>query len=147
MKQKKTKTTRRGLLSEFFDESFFKPFNFYSFKIKGSKTPVTDFSETKTLYKLDLQCPGYKSSDLKVELKGHILLVSGLKKSSHQEKQTTYLFKESSLESFKRAFTLPKDANVEKVTCKMQDGILHLKIKKLAKLKPKSQQKEIPINR
>ncbi len=105
--------------------------------------PIADFSETKTLYKLDLQCPGYKPDDMLVELDGHNLTISGCQSSKKQEKDSTYLLKESSSHSFKRSFQLPNNTNLEKITCKMEDGVLKLKVKKL-KNSPKGK-KTVPI--
>ncbi len=117
-------------MNEFFNDNFLKPFDFYSFKVKGPKGPSANFSETKTLYKLDLECPGYKPADVLVELEGNRLYISACQSSQQEEKDSNYIFQERSSSSFSRAFTLPEDAKLDSVACKMQDGLLKIKIKK-----------------
>ena len=79
---------------------------------------------------------------------GHLLhmLSLTLHISSHEnekkeDKDKKYLIRERSVKSFERSFTLPEDAEEEKISASYQKGILSVFIPK----KPKEEPKKIAV--
>jgi HSP20 family protein len=104
--------------------------------------PATDIYETKDEYVFKLELPGISKDDVKVELEGANLRISGDRKEEKEVDKENYHRVERVCGSFARNFQLPKNANGEKVKANMKDGILELRIPKQEEAKAKS----IPIN-
>jgi len=104
--------------------------------------PATDIYETKEEYVFKLELPGISKDDVKVELEGDKLRITGDRKEEKEVEKENYHRVERVCGSFARSFQLPKNANGEKVSANMKDGILELRIPKQEEAKSKS----IPIN-
>lgn len=104
--------------------------------------PATDIFETKDDFVFKIELPGISKDDIKVELSGESLTVKGERKEEIEVKKEEFHRIERCGGTFTRNFTLPKNANGEKVTASMKDGILELRIPKQEKTKTKA----IPIN-
>jgi HSP20 family protein len=104
--------------------------------------PAADIYETKDEYVFKLEIPGVAKEDIKVELNGDKLSISGERKEETTINKENYHRVERYCGSFARSFQLPKNANGEKVNANMKDGILELRIHKQEEAKAKS----IPIN-
>ncbi|MFC2146209.1 Hsp20/alpha crystallin family protein [Acidobacteriota bacterium] len=104
--------------------------------------PAADIYETKEEYVFKLELPGISKDDIKVELEGDKLRISGDRKEEKDVEKENYHRVERVCGSFARSFQLPKNANGEKVNANMKDGILELRIPKQEEAKAKS----IPIN-
>lgn len=77
------------------------------------------FDEQSDHFALTLDVPGIKKSDLKVEVLGQTLTVSG---ESQRDKFTR---------TFKRSFTLPEAVDGSKIEAKFEDGVLELRLPKM----------------
>jgi len=127
-------------VNSFFSEKV--PEMFGSFKSMSSfRMNLIDGKDT---YHIDAEVPGVKKEDLKVELQGDTLVISGDKKSYIEQNKDQYKVVERSNGKFSRAFTLPQDADKSKITSKLEDGVLKIDIGKQKNMKP-SQQKQIEI--
>ncbi len=127
-------------VNSFFSEKV--PEMFGSFKSMSSfRMNLIDGKDT---YHIDAEVPGVKKEDLKVELQGDTLVISGDKKSYLEQNKDQYKVVERSNGKFSRAFTLPQDADKSKITSKLEDGVLKIDIGKQKNMKP-SQQKQIEI--
>lgn len=104
--------------------------------------PATDIYETKDEYVFKLELPGISKEDVKVELNGDKLSISGDRKEEKEVKREEYHRVERYCGSFARSFQLPKNADGQKVKAGMKDGILELRIPKREEAKAKS----IPIS-
>lgn len=104
--------------------------------------PATDIYETKDEYVFKLELPGISKEDVKVELNGDKLNISGDRKEEKEVKREEYHRVERVCGTFARSFQLPKNADGQKVKAGMKDGILELRIPKREEAKAKS----IPID-
>ncbi len=104
--------------------------------------PVTDIYETKEDYVFKVELPGVSKEEVKVELEGDKLSISGERKEEKEIKREEYHRIERYCGSFARSFQLPKNANGQGVKASMKDGILELRIPKQEEAKAKA----IPIN-
>ena len=84
-----------------------------------------------------MAAPGLTKDDFKINIENELLTVSAEKKSEQNEKTEKYTRKEFSLTSFKRSFTLPDFADVEKIAASYENGIMALVIPKKEEAKPK----------
>jgi len=108
----------------------------------GYWSPATDIFETKENYVFKIELPGISKDDITVELSGENLIVNGERKEEQEVKKEEFHRIERFYGTFSRCFTLPKNANGEKMTASMKDGILELRIPKQKKAKTKA----IPID-
>lgn len=86
----------------------------------------TQFVEAEDHFSLSVDIPGIKKNELKLELHGQNLTISG---ESQREKISR---------SFRRAFTLPKEVNIEKIEAKFEDGVLELRLPKMEAAKSRT---------
>lgn len=104
--------------------------------------PATDIYETKDDYVFKVELPGITKEDIKVEVNGDNLVIKGERKEEKDVKQDQYHRTERICGSFMRNFQLPKNADGQKLSASMKDGILELRLPKREESKPKA----IPIN-
>lgn len=89
-----------------------------------------DVSETDKAYIVHAELPGIEEKDIDVTLTDGILTISGEKKSESEDKSRTWHRVERSYGSFRRALSLPADADENGVTARMKHGILEIEIAK-----------------
>jgi len=83
------------------------------------KSARSAWTETKDAYSIELQVPGFKRTDINIEVKDSVLTA----KASRADKK--YVDKTKTL-------SLPKDANPNEITAKLEDGILTISVAKIA---------------
>jgi HSP20 family protein len=81
-------------------------------------------SEGQFVVRADL--PGLKKDDVKVELTGDVLAISGERKEEKEEKREGYYRSERSYGSFYRQIPLPEGAKTDTATAKFTDGVLQI---------------------
>ena len=118
-----------NLIDRFFEDSVF---------TNITNLPRVDLKETDTNYVLEAELPGLTEKDFEVKIENDLLTLSSAKKTEKEEKKDKYLYRERSESSFKRSFTVPKDADTEKIDARYANGILTLTIGKSEKAKPKT---------
>ena len=80
--------------------------------------------EAKKFY-LRVAVPGIEPKEVKVEVQGNVLTISGERK--HVEtKALTYHQREFTYGAFQRVLTLPEGVDVEKLTAQFTNGVLEL---------------------
>ncbi len=104
--------------------------------------PAVDIFETKEDYVFKLELPGIAKENVKVDLEGDKLSITGERKEDTEVKKEEYHRVERYCGSFARSFQLPQNADGEKINAAMKDGILELRIPKKEEAKAKS----IPIS-
>ena len=110
-----------SLLSEFEDKDL---------SLSGFN-PVVNTREGEFAYHVDVDLPGVKKDDIKVNVKGNTITISGERKYKKEVKEEDYHRIESSFGKFERTFTLPEGTDVENVTASNKDGVLEVVIPKL----------------
>ncbi|MBQ6401519.1 MAG: Hsp20/alpha crystallin family protein [Firmicutes bacterium] len=98
----------------------------------------TDIRETDEGFELDVELPGYKKDDVKVQLKDGYLTVSAEQKSEKEVKddEGRYLRRERYSGAMSRSFFVGEDTREEDVKARFEDGILKLAF-------PKEQPKKV----
>jgi len=99
--------------------------------------PSINISDEKDHFAVEMAAPGMKKEDFNIDLSGNLLTISAEKESrtddgdeKGEEKKGKYSRREYNYSSFSRSFTLPDNADTEKIEARYQDGILHLRIPK-----------------
>jgi HSP20 family protein len=118
------------LVDKFFNES--------NSKSGGSRfVPRVDVVENQAAFELHVAAPGMNKEDFKVEVKDHLLTISGERKLVVDEKSgKNFRSVETQYGSFSRSFTLPENIDSEKIVAAYNNGILELTL-------PKDEKKEI----
>jgi len=101
-------------------------------------SPLVDITEDDREYLIKADLPEVKKADVKVTVENGVLAITGERKFEKEEKDKRYHRVERSYGSFLRSFTLPDDADAEKVTAEFKDGVLLVHLAKNEKARPKS---------
>lgn len=119
-----------------FQNVWLRPFDkwfdeFFQFPVISSGfSPKVDIAETKESFELSVQLPGVNKEDVKIELEGNLLSISGERKFNKEESDKTWRKVESYYGAFSRSFTLPDNVDKENIKAQSKDGILMITIPK-----------------
>ena len=101
--------------------------------------PATDIYETDKEIKLVADMPGVKKENLKVIVKNDELQIEG--KVEPWDKDEKLLYSEIYHYNYKRSFILSDTIDKDKISAKMDNGVLYISLPKEEKVLPR----EIPI--
>ena len=90
-----------------------------------------DLFEDNEAYYVRMELPGVKKKDVNVELENAVLTVSG-------ERHVKGADGEESTETFSRSVSIPDGVVAEKITAKLEDGILTITLPKQESSKPRT---------
>jgi HSP20 family protein len=99
--------------------------------------PSVDVSEDDGNFIVTAELPGIQREDVNVELEDDVLTIRGEKRSEREEKKEKRRFVERSYGTFSRSFTLPANADPERVNAAFKDGVLTVTIGKRPETKPR----------
>ncbi len=105
--------------------------------------PTADASATDQSYEIDIELPGVPSENIDVSVHDRTLTVRGEKHSERTEEGRTFFFAERSYGAFQRSFRLPEDADTEKIVAENKDGVLKLRIAKIAAAEEKARRIDV----
>jgi HSP20 family protein len=100
--------------------------------------PPVDIEENDREYVVKAELPGMKKEEVKLEVEGGTLSISGERKAEKEEKGKKYHRMERSYGAFQRSFTLPEGALSEKISAEFKDGVLLVHLPKDETTKPKA---------
>lgn len=100
-------------------------------------SPLVDITEDDHEYLFKADLPEMKKDDVKVTVENGILSISGERKTEKEEKKRKFHRLERFFGSFQRTFTVPEDADTTKIMAEFRDGVLHVRLPKMATAKPK----------
>jgi HSP20 family protein len=106
-------------------------------------TPSCNVSETAEEYRIEAELPGVKQEDLEVNVEDRVLTLRGERREEREQKGKKVHRVESSYGSFMRSFTLPNDADEDKVSAEYKDGLLSLRIPRTAQQETKARNVQI----
>ena len=93
--------------------------------------PTVNTREGEFAYHVDVDLPGVKKEDIKVDLNEGVLTISGERKTKEEVKQEDYYKIETYFGKFSRSFTLPDNVDIENIEAKSDNGVLEIVIPKL----------------
>lgn len=92
--------------------------------------PSVNISESETEYHIEADLPQVKRDDIQLTVEEGVLTIRGERKHQREEKKKKYHRVESAFGSFVRRFTLPENADADKVEASFKDGTLEVTIPK-----------------
>ncbi len=128
-----------SIFDEFFNDSYLPRFfdgNYWS--NSNTSLPAVNVEEDEKEYRIEVAAPGLEKEDLKVSVNDGVLTISSEKKVEKEDKDDSYIRREFGYTSFCRSFTLPEEANSDKISAKHKNGVLYVSI-------PKSEVKVTPV--
>lgn len=132
-------------LSNFFDDNFFD--TGLARRINAT-APAVNVKEDAKSYTMEMAAPGLKKEWVRLDIDNDgCLNVAIENKMEHKEedKHTHYLRREFSYSNYQQSYTLPEDADREKISAKVNDGVLEVVIPKLAPKEESKNTKNIEV--
>ena len=100
----------------------------------------TDVHENETDYEMDMDLPGFKKDQIKINLENGYLTIEASKEHDSEKKKHGKVIRQERYEgSMQRSFYVGDGVKVEDVKARFEDGVLKLCI-------PKRELKELPSN-
>ena len=109
--------------------------------------PAINVKETDKDYELELAAPGSTKEDFQVNLDkdGNVVIKMEHKNEKKDEnKKEHYLRREFSYSNYQQALTLPDDVEKDKISAKVEHGVLHVIMPRAAQVK-KDDTKKIDV--
>ena len=100
--------------------------------------PLVDIVEDEHKYLIKAELPEVKKEEVKVTVQDGVLSLAGDRKFVKEEKDKKYHRVERAYGSFVRTFSLPEDADENKVSADFKDGVLQVHLPKSEKARPKN---------
>ncbi len=96
---------------------------------------ATDIVDHKDRLELRMEIPGMEKSDLKVEVSGSQIIVSGEKRFESTRKTGSVMVMERAFGHFSRSLPLPEEVDSDKASASYIDGVLAIDLPKLVESK------------
>jgi HSP20 family protein len=124
-------------------EDFFTPFNHVFEQGNGNGLqPAVDIYEKDDMLFIEAELPGLEKEDIKVDVQGQLLILSGEHRSIQESKENGHYRRERRIGKLERTFRLPFEVSEEQIEAIYKNGVLTLKVSK-----PEEQKaKQITIN-
>ena len=123
-----------GNVEDLFDfDNFFRPAgNTVRDTMPSANMMRTDVKELQTGYELDIDLPGYKKDNIKIELKNGYLTI-GVESGQNQEEKDQegkYIRRERYYGTCSRSFYVGDDVTQQEIKARFEDGILKVFVPK-----------------
>lgn len=93
--------------------------------------PRCDVSELKDHYLVSFDMPGVREQDIKIEVQGNQLVISGERqRETHDGDRETTLHHERLYGRFERSFTLPSTIAADRIEAHYENGVLNVALPK-----------------
>lgn len=128
-------------MERWFEDALHRPFlgfhrlplaNLLGERRTGDFVPSVDIFEEGSELVIKAELAGIKREDIKVELAGNTLTLSGEKRGEEKVQQKDYFRVEQSYGSFSRSLDLPEGVNLDAVNATYKDGLLEIRIQRNA---------------
>ena len=139
------------MLPSIFSENLFDDFfgdDWMRFPVWSGRDPLygkhaknlmkTDVRETEHTYEVDMDLPGFKKDEIKVDLKDGYLTISAAKglDKDEEDKNGRYLRRERYAGQCSRSFYVGDQVEAKDVSAKFEDGILRITLPKVVQQLP-----------
>lgn len=116
-----------SLFNDFFDNDWM---------VKANTTaPAINVIENEKSYNVEIAAPGMTKEDFKITLDTENNLIIEMEKknenNTESENGKKYLRREFSYSKFTQSFLLPEDVEKDKISAKMENGVLDIEIPKM----------------
>ena len=108
--------------------NLYEPFRKFGSKITEWLSPASEASSDDAAYRISIELPGVSEADIDLETSDNMLVVTGEKSDSREEKGDTWYFTERQYGAFRRTFRLPSDALADQAEATMKDGVLEVTV-------------------
>lgn len=125
---------RRSAFTPSLLDELFPWFNDENLPARTMTVPAVNITEENGQYKLSMAAPGLQKEDFSIDVDDAVLTISASKEEEKKDekKENGYSRKEYSYHSFSRSFTLPDSIQKDKIEASYKDGVLELKMPKVA---------------
>lgn len=137
---RKSQTWLPDIFNDFFDNDWMVRTN--------ATAPAINVLENENNYEIELAAPGMKKEDFKVHIdeNGNLAIEMEKKTEDKEEKRHGhYLRREFSYSKFQQTMVLPDDVQKDKISAKVENGVLNVIIPKVEKAKPEDTRRVIDI--
>lgn len=90
--------------------------------------PSMDLVRSRDRLVLRVDLPGIKPEEVKIEVEGDVLTMSGEHREEKEEKEEDYMRRERRYGSFSRSMMLPKGVKADDIQATSEDGVLEITI-------------------
>lgn len=128
------------IFNDFFDTKWMDRMN--------ATAPAINVLENENSYDLELAAPGMTKEDFNVHLDDEGNLVIEMEKKTDEKgekKHGHYLRREFSYTKFQQTMVLPDDAEREKISAHVENGVLNVNIPKVQKAKAEDSKRVIEV--
>ena len=97
----------------------------------GARIPALDVSESERAYTVRLDLPGVAKEDVKVAIEGRRVSIEAQTRKDEEKKEgDRVVYRERSLSSYARSFTVAADIDQAESGAKLENGVLTLTLAK-----------------
>jgi len=97
----------------------------------AARSPALDVAETERSYTVKLEVPGVAKEDVKVSIEGRQITVQAQAQRSEEKRDgERVVYRERSVQSYARTFTLPVEVDQAESGAKLENGVLTLTLAK-----------------
>ena len=104
--------------------------NFFFDYDNNDLRPSVEINESNDAFMISADLPGIAKSDIEVKVEGNNLILSGNRYIDKSDKNEKFHYNERRFGTFSRSFKLPKTIKEEKITAKLDNGVLFIVIPK-----------------
>jgi len=105
---------------------------------EGTWAPAIDTIREEGAIVVRADVPGVKPEDIRIEVEGDVLTLSGSHEESKEDKDKDYVRRERRYGSFVRSMTLPQGADAEHIEATAKNGVLEVRVPVPEKPAPKT---------
>lgn len=105
--------------------------------LSGRSVPAVNLWEDDNHLYAEAEVPGLKLDDLEITLMGNELTIKGTRQEDAAEEGVSYHRRERSHRSFSRVVRLPSDIDAEKISARLENGVLTVTIPKAETARPR----------
>ncbi|MBA2882750.1 HSP20 family protein [Desulfosalsimonas propionicica] len=99
--------------------------------------PMVDTYEKDDAIMIKAELPGVKKDDISIDVNNGVLSIKGERSHEDDVNEENYYRRERFYGKFQRAFTLPDNADADKIEAGFKDGVLEVKVPKTEQSKGK----------
>lgn len=103
--------------------------------------PACDIEEREDHFLISADLPGMKKDDVRIEVQGDQLTISGERKDESMREDKSGKYMERTYGSFRRSFSISKNLDLDKIEASFENGVLSISVPKMEL----TQTKQIPV--